>query len=124
MDDLILITQLNDFVFCPVSIYFHRIYGNQDKITYQSVSQINGTHAHNKIDENGQWQLEYKKSSEYAGIFFTEILEHKKQIFLYIREFYRSFMKGSDIEKYKIYKYVSDSIEETDGMRWRNSDGN
>lgn len=73
---------------------------------------------------NGQWQLEYNKSSEYAGIFFTEILEHKEQIFLYIREFYRSFMKGNDIGKYKIYKYVSGSIEETDAMRWHNNVGN
>ena len=43
MEDLILISNLNDFIFCPVSIYFHKLYGNQDNLTYQSQYQINGT---------------------------------------------------------------------------------
>lgn len=51
MDDAILITQLNDFIFCPISIYFHNIYGNQDRIMMQRKEQINGTHAHKAIDE-------------------------------------------------------------------------
>ena len=50
MEDLILISNLNDFIFCPVSIYFHELYGNQDKLTYQSQYQINGTKAHEKVD--------------------------------------------------------------------------
>lgn len=50
MEDLILISNLNDFIFCPVSIYFHKLYGNQDNLTYQSQYQINGTKAHEKVD--------------------------------------------------------------------------
>jgi len=46
----ILITQLNDFVFCPVSIYFHMLYGDTDRMLYQSNSQINGTAAHESVD--------------------------------------------------------------------------
>lgn len=30
-DDTILITELNDFIFCPISIYFHKLYGNTDR---------------------------------------------------------------------------------------------
>ena len=52
MDDLILITQLNDFIFCPVSIYFHNLYGNMDKMLFQSKYQINGTNAHKAVDYN------------------------------------------------------------------------
>ena len=52
MDETILITELNDFIFCPVSIYFHKLYGNRDTITYQNVTQINGTNAHKNVDEN------------------------------------------------------------------------
>lgn len=48
----ILITQLNDFIFCPASIYFHMLYGETERILYQSDSQINGTHAHKAIDNN------------------------------------------------------------------------
>ena len=50
MDDLILITELNDFIFCPISIYFHKVYGNMDKTIYQSSDQINGTNAHSAVD--------------------------------------------------------------------------
>ena len=50
VDETILITEFNDFIFCPVSIYFHKLYGNQDNLTYQSQYQINGTKAHEKVD--------------------------------------------------------------------------
>lgn len=50
MYEEILITQLNDFVFCPASIYFHMLYGETDRISYQSTKQINGTASHQSID--------------------------------------------------------------------------
>lgn len=50
MDDYILITQLNDFIFCPASIYFHNLYGSMDRILYQGTEQLNGTKAHEKVD--------------------------------------------------------------------------
>lgn len=50
MDDAILISNINDFIFCPVSIYFHNLYGNRAAITYQSEAQIRGTKAHETID--------------------------------------------------------------------------
>ena len=40
MEDLIIISNLNDFIFCPVSIYFHKLYGSQDNLLYQSSAQI------------------------------------------------------------------------------------
>lgn len=50
MDDAILISQLNDFVFCPISIYFHKLYGNMDKMIYQDTYQLNGSAAHRSVD--------------------------------------------------------------------------
>lgn len=52
MDNAILITQLNDFIFCPASIYFHMLYGDTDRMLYQSEKQINGTSAHETVDNN------------------------------------------------------------------------
>ena len=50
MDDLIIISNLNDFIFCPASIYFHKLYGSEDTIMYQSKAQLDGTKAqHEKI---------------------------------------------------------------------------
>lgn len=50
MEDVILLSQLNDFVFCPVSIYFHNLYGEMEQTLYQRTSQIAGTKAHEAID--------------------------------------------------------------------------
>ncbi|MDD7403446.1 MAG: type V CRISPR-associated protein Cas4 [Butyribacter sp.] len=50
MDDVILITELNDFIFCPASIYFHHLYGSRDTMLYQNEAQIKGTNAHMAID--------------------------------------------------------------------------
>ena len=52
MDDLIIISNLNDFIFCPASIYFHKLYGSGDTIMYQSKAQLDGTKAHEKIVDN------------------------------------------------------------------------
>ena len=51
MDEIILISNINDFVFCPASIYFHNLYGSQSRITFQQPDQINGTKAHEAIDQ-------------------------------------------------------------------------
>ncbi|MCM1156885.1 MAG: type V CRISPR-associated protein Cas4 [Bacteroidales bacterium] len=51
MNDAIIISNLNDFIFCPVSIYFHNLYGDRSTITYQSSSQLNGNNAHKSVDK-------------------------------------------------------------------------
>lgn len=43
------ISALNDFIFCPVSIYFHSL-ETEENILFQGTAQINGTHSHRKSD--------------------------------------------------------------------------
>lgn len=50
MEDLIQISKLNDFIFCPFSIYLHTIYDTFRKETYQEKPQKAGTISHKKID--------------------------------------------------------------------------
>ena len=50
MENPIPISKLNDFIFCPVSIYFHNLYMDLEKKTYQEVSQTNGAHIHQATD--------------------------------------------------------------------------
>ena len=52
MHDYIQISKLNDFVFCPYSLYLHSIYNAFDKSTYQDTPQKRGTLAHSSIDTN------------------------------------------------------------------------
>lgn len=50
-EQTIQISYLNDFIFCPVSIFFHSLDYETEKLTYQSSCQINGTAAHSAVDE-------------------------------------------------------------------------
>jgi len=46
----IAISNLNDFIFCPVSIYYHSLDIDSDTLLFQDVAQLNGSHAHKAID--------------------------------------------------------------------------
>ena len=54
MENPIPITLLNDFIFCPASIYFHSLDYETDNILLQDLPQINGSKAHEKSD-NGDY---------------------------------------------------------------------
>lgn len=58
------ITALNDFIFCPVSIYFHNLYGDMERNLYQNTDQINGTDAHKSVDEKSYSKSGYIQSLE------------------------------------------------------------
>jgi CRISPR-associated exonuclease Cas4 len=51
MEQNIIISNLNDFIFCPRSIYFHNLYSSFDESMYHSTYQVNGRNAHKNIDE-------------------------------------------------------------------------
>lgn len=50
----IAISNINDFIFCPVSIYFHALDLDTEKLMYQCEDQLNGSAAHEKTD-NGEY---------------------------------------------------------------------
>lgn len=50
MDDYISLSALNDFIFCPYSIYLHNVYMESDKDIFQAVPQTTGKIAHRTID--------------------------------------------------------------------------
>lgn len=51
MDPWILLSELNDFLFCPRSIYLHHLYGRMESSLYQCDDQVLGTASHTSIDE-------------------------------------------------------------------------
>jgi CRISPR-associated protein Cas4 len=61
MEPYITITTLNDFVFCPKSIYFHGLYGKYSSRIYQQSPQIIGTINHENID-----QQQYSSAKRYV----------------------------------------------------------
>lgn len=54
MEDYIQISKLNDFIFCPRSLYFHGIFETFDEKTYHDLPQARGKIAHETIDK-GQY---------------------------------------------------------------------
>jgi CRISPR-associated protein Cas4 len=51
MESYIQISKLNDFIFCPMSVYFHSFYENYEEKIYHSKSQTVGKIAHENIDK-------------------------------------------------------------------------
>ncbi|HUN02570.1 MAG TPA: type V CRISPR-associated protein Cas4 [Niabella sp.] len=51
MESYITLSFLNDFIFCPRSIYFHQLYGSFAETVYKQSPQYKGTAAHETIDE-------------------------------------------------------------------------
>lgn len=51
MDGYIQISKLNDFIFCPYSLYLHTIYDGFNAKTYHQDSQVRGKIVHESIDK-------------------------------------------------------------------------
>lgn len=51
METNIIISNLNDFIFCPRSIYFHNLYYNFEEKLFHDTSQQEGKTAHTNIDK-------------------------------------------------------------------------
>ena len=49
-EDYISISTLNDFIFCPYSIYLHNVYMESDEGLYHATPQTRGKIAHKTID--------------------------------------------------------------------------
>lgn len=50
-EDIISISTLNDFIFCPYSIYLHNVYENTDESLFHASPQTQGRIAHETVDE-------------------------------------------------------------------------
>lgn len=51
MTDYISLSMLNDFIFCPYSIYLHSVYMESDDDMYKATPQTKGTIAHQGVDQ-------------------------------------------------------------------------
>jgi CRISPR-associated protein Cas4 len=54
METFLPITYLNDFVFCPYSIYLHQVFDNSSEVLYSASPQQTGKSAHTIIDTEKQ----------------------------------------------------------------------
>lgn len=52
MEEGIPISMLNDFYFCPYSVYLHNVYMEADESLYHATPQTRGKNSHDTIDQN------------------------------------------------------------------------
>lgn len=55
-------------------------------------------------EQKGQYFLKIEKNKDYTRWLIQSILEHKEDIFSYVQEYYRCFMREKTIEHYPIFK--------------------
>jgi len=58
--------------------------------------------------KNGQFYVKKKFNKKYSKLFLKEILRYKEKIFLYIQSYYRSFIKGKEINDFPAFNIVGD----------------
>lgn len=127
MEEIILISYLNDFIFCPISIYFHKLYGAIDKSLYQTVSQVSRINAHKTIDK--QIYSDKKNILQGVNVFCSEfnimgkidifnvetgVLTERKNkivkiydgyIFQVYAQYYALSEMGYNVKKIKLYSF-------------------
>ena len=80
MDEFISISTLNDFIFCPYSIYLHNVYMGGDDDLVKATPQTQGQASHETIDRKKYSSL---KSNIVAMPVFSEELGIKGKIDIY-----------------------------------------
>lgn len=53
--------------------------------------------------KNSQYFVKNEFRNKYSEFFLKEILKYKEEIFLYVQQYYRSFMKGRSVKDYPIF---------------------
>ncbi len=130
MEDLILISNLNDFIFCPVSIYFHKLYGNQDNLTYQSQYQINGTKAHEKVDNKKYSTRKSVKmaldvySDEYKIVGKIDLYDEISKTLIERKKFVKKIYDGYIFQLYAQYYAMTEMGYEINHLEVRSLDDN
>jgi len=60
------------------------------------------------FQKNGQYNLTYKNQGKYTKMFVKDILEYKEDIFLYIQQYYRWFMKDKVLSEFPSFHIRED----------------
>ncbi len=55
--------------------------------------------------DRDHWELKYQRQGHYIRLFMKDIMEHKEEIFLFVRKYYLWFMKGEHkLEDFPVFK--------------------
>ena len=98
MEPYITLSFLNDFIFCPRSIYFHQLYGGLNHELYKQKPQIAGTAAHKPIGD---------KSYAHAKI-FCRIWKYFQRNTIFVEKLMCSIARRASTERKREIKTIYD----------------
>lgn len=55
---------------------------------------------------NNQYKLNWKNNSDYVNIFLSAIMKNKRNIFSYIQQYYRCFIKGKGAVDFPVFEMI------------------
>ncbi len=119
-EDLIPFSYLNDFLFCPASIYFHHLMRNVDKTASQSRCQIEGTAAHARIDRGsaGRMLMGISVISEELRLYGSiDMYDPVKRVLIERKNLIRNVYDGYVFQMYAQYYAMVESGYEVERMR-------
>lgn len=130
MEDPIAATMLNDFIFCPASIYFHRFYDGMENRVFQCTDQTNGTFAHKNVDE-GKYSTSkhvitgYEAYSEKYGLICKiDIYDSKKKLLVERKKKIKQIYDGYIFQLYAQYFCMLESGFDVQKLQLRSVDDN
>lgn len=130
MDDLIRITMLNDYIFCPASIYFHNLYGGRDDMTFKGKSQLDGKKAHETIDNESY--LKHRKilsgidvfSEKYGLIGKIDIYDEQKHCLIERKKKIKQIYDGYIFQLYAQFFCMEEMGYKVDALFLHSMDDN
>jgi CRISPR-associated exonuclease Cas4 len=130
MEETITMAELNDFIFCPVSIYFHNLYGDLEKLLYQEERQLLGSEAHRTLDTNKYsskkniLQGEMVYSSTYNILGKIDIFDIEKGILTERKKMIKEIYDGYILQLYAQYFALKDMGYKVNTIRLYSMDDN
>lgn len=52
----------------------------------------------------GEYRLKYEKNGDYCRIFYNALINHKKEVFNYVHQYYRCFMRNAITNDYPLFE--------------------
>lgn len=63
--------------------------------------------------ERNTYYLPFKYNQKYIQLFIKALMDYKKDMFLYVQSYYRSFMKNDPIEQYPFFSISGSQLEDS-----------
>lgn len=136
MEQVITFAELDDFVFCPMSLYYHSYYKDKSDNTYKSTVQTKGSASHEAVDSNrysnkkniiqslSVFSEQYKLLGKIDLLFIDEkrLVERKRKVvkiydgyvFQLYGQYYALTEMGYDIDYLEIHSLVDNKTYKID----------